>query len=490
MRRRELITFLAAAAVWPLAVRAQQPDDRLRALQIRILRLQADGAAALIGHFIHEVESQVGWTTQLPWPGNLERRRLDGLRLLRQVPSIAELDLIGKEQLRISRLAMDVVANQTDFSQAPKFTEAVANGVYYGPVYLLRRSEPYMTLSLAGRRPDFGVSVAEVALKLVWDVIAQTRGRRSRGRLCARFKWPGHRSHRHCDQPGPARFFRSCPGAGSPRGRRRCADGDNSSARHQWPGDSSDVCTGRGSEARLAGVRGVADRGSRCACAMTRSFDLEDEAAGIPRSPRQRGGGVAANGAGAAAGDAGGRVPQRWGAEASPRSGAAVRKGLSEAGYVEGQNMTVGYHYLEGQYDRLPALVADLVRRRVAVIAAPGSPPAALAAKAATATIPIVFGVGEDPVQLGLVASLARPGGNATSINFFSQEVMAKRLWLPHELVPKAVRVAVLLNPANASSAESTLRDAKEAAPAIGLQIQRLRFQCDAGHRHPRGLGG
>jgi putative ABC transport system substrate-binding protein len=161
--------------------------------------------------------------------------------------------------------------------------------------------------------------------------------------------------------------------------------------------------------------------------------------------------------------------------ETSERHAAAFRKGLNEAGYVEAQNVTVEYHLFSGQYDRLPALMADLVRRRVAVIATPGSAPTALAAKAATATIPIVFGVGEDPVGLGLVASLARPGGNATGVNSFLQEVVAKRLGLLHELVPKAVRVAVLVNPTNAPSAEATLRDLPEAAHAIGLQIQVLK---------------
>jgi putative ABC transport system substrate-binding protein len=159
-------------------------------------------------------------------------------------------------------------------------------------------------------------------------------------------------------------------------------------------------------------------------------------------------------------------------ADANPRNVAAFRKGLGETGYVERENVTLEYHWLEGQYDRLPALMADLVRRPVAVIATPASTPAALAAKAATATIPIVFGVGEDPVQLGLVASLARPGGNATGINVLTQEVTAKRLRLLHDLVPKAVRIAVLVNPASASIAESTIRDTQEAAPTIGLQIQ------------------
>jgi putative ABC transport system substrate-binding protein len=160
--------------------------------------------------------------------------------------------------------------------------------------------------------------------------------------------------------------------------------------------------------------------------------------------------------------------------DASAGYAAAFRKGLNETGCVEGQNVTVEYHSLEGQYDRLPALVADLVRRQVAVIAAPGSLQAALATKAATATIPIVFGVAEDPVQLGLVASLARPGGNATGVNFFFNEVVAKRLRLLHDLVPKAVRIGVLVNPANAPTAESTLRGVQQAAPTIGLQIQIL----------------
>ena len=160
-------------------------------------------------------------------------------------------------------------------------------------------------------------------------------------------------------------------------------------------------------------------------------------------------------------------------ADGSARHVAAFRKGLNETDYVEGQNVTVEYHYLEGQYDRLPALMADLVRRQVAVIATLGYVPT-LAAKAATTTIPIVFSIGGDPVQIGLVTSLARPGGNATGINFFNTEVTAKRLRLLHDLVPKAVRIAVLVNPANASTTESTLRDMQVAAPTIGLQIQIL----------------
>jgi putative ABC transport system substrate-binding protein len=158
-------------------------------------------------------------------------------------------------------------------------------------------------------------------------------------------------------------------------------------------------------------------------------------------------------------------------AEANARNAAAFRKGLNETGYVEGQNVKVEYHWLEGQYDRLPALLGDLVRRQVAVIATPGTS-LALAAKAATTTIPIIFGVGEDPVKLNLVASLARPGGNATGINFFATEVVAKRLRLLRELVPKVARIAVFINPGNPSVAATTIRDVQEAAPTIGLKTQ------------------
>jgi putative tryptophan/tyrosine transport system substrate-binding protein len=151
----------------------------------------------------------------------------------------------------------------------------------------------------------------------------------------------------------------------------------------------------------------------------------------------------------------------------------SFRKGLSEIGYVEGQNVTVEYHWLEGRYDHLPALLADLVRRQVAVIATPGTLPS-LAAKAATSTIPLVFGVGADPVKLGLVASLPRPGGNATGVNFFVNDVVAKRLRLLHDLVPQAVRIAVLVNQENATVSESTIQQMQEAAPALGMQIRIL----------------
>ena len=148
------------------------------------------------------------------------------------------------------------------------------------------------------------------------------------------------------------------------------------------------------------------------------------------------------------------------------------RQGLKETGYIEGENVAIEYRWAEGQYDRLPALASELVRRQVAVIVAPGGTLSALAAKAATTTIPIVFSVPGDPVQLGLVANLARPGGNVTGINFFAGELVAKRLELLRELVPSATRVAVLVNPTNAPNTEVTLRDVQPAARAMGLQIQ------------------
>jgi putative ABC transport system substrate-binding protein len=156
------------------------------------------------------------------------------------------------------------------------------------------------------------------------------------------------------------------------------------------------------------------------------------------------------------------------------RSLRAFRQGLKEAGFVEGQNVAIEYRWAEGQYDRLPALAAELVRRQVAVIAATGGTPSTLAAKAATTTIPIVFAVADDPVRLGLVANLARPGGNATGVNFFVGELVAKRLELLRELVPAATRIVVLVNPANAPNTEITLRDVEPAARAMGLQIQVL----------------
>ena len=151
---------------------------------------------------------------------------------------------------------------------------------------------------------------------------------------------------------------------------------------------------------------------------------------------------------------------------------AAFRKGLNETGFVEGQNVAIEYRWAEGQYERMPELAADLVRRQVAVIAVPGNSPGARATKAATATIPIVFGVGDDPVKIGLVASIGRPGGNATGVNFFTSDVVAKRLALLHDLVPGAASVAALLNPSDATRAEAVLSDLQAAARTIGVQLQ------------------
>ena len=148
----------------------------------------------------------------------------------------------------------------------------------------------------------------------------------------------------------------------------------------------------------------------------------------------------------------------------------ALRRNLAELGYVEGQNLIIDYRFAEGQYDRLPKLAAELIQRQVAVIVTGASTPSTLAAKAATATIPIVFGVSEDPVKLGLVASLARPGGNATGINFFLSELGAKLLGLLRELVPTAKRVGLLHNPNNSLSGSVT-RDVTAAAATIGVQV-------------------
>jgi putative tryptophan/tyrosine transport system substrate-binding protein len=147
------------------------------------------------------------------------------------------------------------------------------------------------------------------------------------------------------------------------------------------------------------------------------------------------------------------------------------RQGLKDTGFVEGENVAIEYRWAEGQFERLPELAAELVRRQVGVIAATNTA-SALAATAATTTIPIVFAVPEDPVGLGLVANIARPGGNATGINFFSQEVVTKRLELLRELVPAANRVAVLVNPGAAATTETTVREVAGAARALGIQIQ------------------
>jgi putative ABC transport system substrate-binding protein len=157
---------------------------------------------------------------------------------------------------------------------------------------------------------------------------------------------------------------------------------------------------------------------------------------------------------------------------------AALRRGLRETGYVEGQNVAIEYRWAMGQYDRMPAMAAELARLPLAVLVTAGGEPAALAAKAATATIPIVFVIGGDPVKAGLVASYNRPGGNATGASILTPTMEAKRLGLLHELVPQATRIAVLLNP-NFPPFEGQERDVQEAGPALGINIHIFRAGSD-----------
>jgi hypothetical protein len=176
MRRRELIIAIGFAMAWPIAANGQ-PD--VRALRSQILLMQAEGIADKLAQFVKEIQNQVAWTTQLPSTGgSTEQRLFDAQRLLRQAPAVTELSLLdaeGKEFYRVSRLALDVVGSRTDYSKEPKFTETVAKKIYYGPVYLRRESEPYMTLGMAGTRLDAGVSVVELNLSQVSEIVQQTK---------------------------------------------------------------------------------------------------------------------------------------------------------------------------------------------------------------------------------------------------------------------------------------------------------------------------
>src|SRR5256885_185854 len=178
MRRREFIIGLGFATAWPIAAANAQPD--VRALRGQILLMQAEGIADRLAQFIKEIQNEVGWTTQLPSTGgySIEQRRFDALRLLRQTPAVTELSLLdaeGKEFYKASRLAMDVIGSGTDYSREAKFTETAAKKIYYGPVYLRRESEPYMTLGLAGTRTDAGASVIELNLGLLSEIVQQIK---------------------------------------------------------------------------------------------------------------------------------------------------------------------------------------------------------------------------------------------------------------------------------------------------------------------------
>ena len=177
MRRRELIIALGFAMTWPMAAANGQQDAR--ALRSQILLMQAECIADKLAEFIKQVQSQAEWTTQLPSTGgSIEQRQFDALRLLRQAPAITELSLLdaeGKEFYKVSRLAVDVVGSGTDYSKEAKFTETVAKKIYYGPIYLRGESEPYMTLGLAGTRRDAGVSVVELNLNVIQEIVQQTK---------------------------------------------------------------------------------------------------------------------------------------------------------------------------------------------------------------------------------------------------------------------------------------------------------------------------
>src|SRR5271154_2788634 len=174
-----LVTLVVLALIANGAFEVWFSYQENKAALIGVQRQEAQAAADKIEEFITQIQSQVGWTTQLPWSDStLDQRRFDALRLWRQVPAITELaqiDATGHEQLKVSRLTMDVVGSGIDYSDKPEFTEAVAHKVYYGPVYFRRESEPYMTLSLAGTRRETGVSIAQVNLKLIWDVVSNIK---------------------------------------------------------------------------------------------------------------------------------------------------------------------------------------------------------------------------------------------------------------------------------------------------------------------------